>query len=314
MAIAILEIEGWAQFKSLIINEKHLLPQYVEYSDRYEIYAGDGEFLWHFTILKDNGVDHTDFENNFKSSFNQKKNNVEEVDVSIEELQDSTGFQLASIVDGLSNTRDDLKTSTLETVAGLSDLGSKEEQIRITMNLDFAQLQKTVSSGASSNVDGLSNVRGDLKTTTQQIVDGLTATVNGLTNLSKLQFDGNNNLKIATAVNATQDRSVYVSGTGAASTELNTDTVIPNGESWFVSAMFFGINKASATGSYAKLVWDPAGTPLEFGRIDSNDGATRSIQLQKTLTGNGTKVLRLIRYNTSVASAIVTAGVAIIKQ
>jgi hypothetical protein len=121
--------------------------------------------------------------------------------------------------------------------------------------------------------------------------------------------DSAGNLKVITTVAEANDRSVYVSGTGLASTELNTDTVIPNGEKWQIVGLFFGINKSAATGSYSRVQFD--GT--EFARIDSNDGATRSIAINKILTGDGVKILRLVRYNTSVGTAIVTVGLAVVK-
>jgi len=67
----IIPIDSWVAFKSEIINLKKLVPQYVEYIDRYEIYAGDSPFIWQLTLKKNNEAEALDFETNYKSSSNK---------------------------------------------------------------------------------------------------------------------------------------------------------------------------------------------------------------------------------------------------
>lgn len=66
-------INSWSTYKTLVLTTKRLYPQYDELSDRYEIYSLEaGMFVWACTILKDDGDDHNDFEDNYKSLFNKK--------------------------------------------------------------------------------------------------------------------------------------------------------------------------------------------------------------------------------------------------
>jgi len=66
-----MEIGDWTNFKNLVAS-KVLLPQYQDLGDRYDLYAPEsGSFMWHTVILKDGGSNETDFETNYKSTYNQ---------------------------------------------------------------------------------------------------------------------------------------------------------------------------------------------------------------------------------------------------
>lgn len=64
-------VDTWNNYKNLVINTKGLLIQYAEYSDYYEIFASEEQFIWRIVILKDSGSDQIDFETNYKSSANK---------------------------------------------------------------------------------------------------------------------------------------------------------------------------------------------------------------------------------------------------
>jgi len=67
----VLEIQTWADWKTLCLTTKKLQGQYEEQPSYYEIYGPDTDDLyWHITILKDSGADQIDFEANYKSTFN----------------------------------------------------------------------------------------------------------------------------------------------------------------------------------------------------------------------------------------------------
>lgn len=66
-----MEITSWGTFKSLIAT-KGLLIQYTQAINTYEIYGPEASsFMWHYSMLMDNGSDQTDFETNFKANANQ---------------------------------------------------------------------------------------------------------------------------------------------------------------------------------------------------------------------------------------------------
>lgn len=68
----IMPINSWSDYKSTVVTSKGLLLQYTETSDRYDIYASEkGQFVWTISLLKDDGADVTDFEDNFKTDANQ---------------------------------------------------------------------------------------------------------------------------------------------------------------------------------------------------------------------------------------------------
>lgn len=60
---------SYSQFKS-VVAAKSLLAQYVEGVDRYDLFAIEGQVSWETSFLKDGGSDVTDFEANFKSTYN----------------------------------------------------------------------------------------------------------------------------------------------------------------------------------------------------------------------------------------------------
>lgn len=60
---------SYSQFKS-IVDAKGLLGQYVEGTDRYDLFAIEGQISWETSFLKDGGSDVTDFETNHKASYN----------------------------------------------------------------------------------------------------------------------------------------------------------------------------------------------------------------------------------------------------
>ncbi len=66
----IVTVTSWAAWKSLI-TAKGLLPQYIESSDRYDIFAVESSISWEFSILKDGGSDVTEFEASYKSTYNK---------------------------------------------------------------------------------------------------------------------------------------------------------------------------------------------------------------------------------------------------
>jgi len=67
----IMNVATWAEFKSLVAS-KVMIPQYSESSTKYHLVAPEsGILLWSYVLLKDGGSDVTDFENNYKSSWNK---------------------------------------------------------------------------------------------------------------------------------------------------------------------------------------------------------------------------------------------------
>lgn len=69
--------------------------------------------------------------------------------------------------------------------------------------------------------------------------------------------------------------------------EEHDDTVIPNGAKWIVCS-FTGCG-AQTPGTIVKLIWDPAGTPEVLAATHGDV----SMILNKQITGDGSKVLRL---------------------
>jgi hypothetical protein len=65
-----LETTDWFNFKDLV-SSKGLLPQYQDLGDRYDLYAPESPFVWHTIVIKDGGTNQTDFETNYKTSYNQ---------------------------------------------------------------------------------------------------------------------------------------------------------------------------------------------------------------------------------------------------
>lgn len=61
---------SWSDFKSKV-SAKSLLPQYTEWLDRYDIFAVEDNVAWEYTLPKDGSSDQTDFETNYKSTYNQ---------------------------------------------------------------------------------------------------------------------------------------------------------------------------------------------------------------------------------------------------
>lgn len=66
----LLPINSWAAFKSMM-SSKALGFQYVEYATWYDLYIIEGTTVWSSSLLKDEGADVTDFENNYKSLGNK---------------------------------------------------------------------------------------------------------------------------------------------------------------------------------------------------------------------------------------------------
>lgn len=66
-----IELSSWATFKSTCITAKSLNCQYKDAGDSYTMLGPDSNgILWLYTMPKDSGADQTDFETNFKSTFN----------------------------------------------------------------------------------------------------------------------------------------------------------------------------------------------------------------------------------------------------
>jgi hypothetical protein len=66
-----MESSSWTAFKSLIAA-KGLLIQYTQGINTYEIFGSEANaFMWHYSLLMDNGPDQIDFEANFKDTANQ---------------------------------------------------------------------------------------------------------------------------------------------------------------------------------------------------------------------------------------------------
>lgn len=64
-----IQLNDWATYKSLL-STKGMAVQYVEFSDRYELYAAEsGIFTWRYSLSK-GGADQTDFETNYKPTAN----------------------------------------------------------------------------------------------------------------------------------------------------------------------------------------------------------------------------------------------------
>lgn len=70
--------------------------------------------------------------------------------------------------------------------------------------------------------------------------------------------------------------------------EEHSDTVVPSGKTWLVVA-FTGC-AAQVPGTIVKLIWDPAGSTPEILAATHGDV---SMILNRQITGDGTKVLRL---------------------
>ncbi len=64
-------VNTWTEFKNIIITPNTVGFQFVEQSDRYELYAASGVLVWNLTLLKDSGDDQTDFETNHKGNANK---------------------------------------------------------------------------------------------------------------------------------------------------------------------------------------------------------------------------------------------------
>lgn len=62
-------VNSWSSFKSLV-TDKDLRPQYKETNNSYDIHAIEGGFVWSITLLKNDGDDVTDFEDNHKDIYN----------------------------------------------------------------------------------------------------------------------------------------------------------------------------------------------------------------------------------------------------
>jgi len=60
----------WTEIKT-VYNNKKIPFQYEEYDEIYEIFGSDCFVVYRTEIKKDGGVDVTDFENNYKSKFNE---------------------------------------------------------------------------------------------------------------------------------------------------------------------------------------------------------------------------------------------------
>lgn len=61
----IIEISSWANWKTLL-RIKLLLMKYFDNGILYDLYLEDGIVVWHYSILKDEGANQTDFETNYK--------------------------------------------------------------------------------------------------------------------------------------------------------------------------------------------------------------------------------------------------------
>lgn len=65
-----IQLNDWTTYKGLL-STKGMAVQYVEFSDRYELYAAEaGIFTWRFSLAKSGGSDQTDFETNYKPTAN----------------------------------------------------------------------------------------------------------------------------------------------------------------------------------------------------------------------------------------------------
>lgn len=62
---------SWSIFKSFV-QARSISIQYVDLSDAYWMMAIDGSFRLECNLVKDNGTDHDDFEDNFKANGNKK--------------------------------------------------------------------------------------------------------------------------------------------------------------------------------------------------------------------------------------------------
>lgn len=63
-------VASYQDFLTIITN-KTLLPQYIEWGDRYDLFAIEDGISWEYLLKKDGGDDVTDFETNHKASWNQ---------------------------------------------------------------------------------------------------------------------------------------------------------------------------------------------------------------------------------------------------
>jgi hypothetical protein len=87
-------INSWTQFKSLCIESKHLLIQYLENDDSYDIYAPESNIImWQTTITKGTD-DAVDFETNYKSKANlplesRSYDNIQRIAATLYQVEDS---------------------------------------------------------------------------------------------------------------------------------------------------------------------------------------------------------------------------------
>lgn len=65
-----IQLPNWETFKQLI-NSKKLLLQFVPYENRYELYAGEGPFIWRYSLTKSDINELIDFETNYKTVANK---------------------------------------------------------------------------------------------------------------------------------------------------------------------------------------------------------------------------------------------------
>lgn len=65
-----ISISNWSDFKTIIASKK-LLMQYYDSTTKYNVFAVENSSLyWEISLLKDEGSDVTDFENNYKANCN----------------------------------------------------------------------------------------------------------------------------------------------------------------------------------------------------------------------------------------------------
>ncbi len=126
----IISIDTWTEYKSLVIGAKGLSLQYKENTDNYDIYAFEDGFIWEVSLLKDAGVDVTDFEDNYKAGSNvplTQNGKYFVADAGDFDIQDITGT--VSLPTGAS-------TSALQTT-GNTSLGSIDTKlVQLTLNGD----------------------------------------------------------------------------------------------------------------------------------------------------------------------------------
>jgi len=293
----LMEASSWSNFKS-VVNTRSLAIQYLEMTDRYEIFAPEVQTLiWHISILKDGGVDVTDFEANYKPNANRAvaKTSLEVTQLSFFQTQDTlTSHQITQLttlelygsqeIAQLSNILINGITASVNTAKMEALLTQEVSQLTTLELYNFQEVTQltTLQLYGFQEVTQLSNI--------VNVVDGLSI-VNGRLLVSQ---EPPSPPPATTAV--IQQAQSTVSGTS------DTIYTIPNGKTLIIQR-FRGGAVPSTNGCKVEIWYDPNGTGAGMTLIDVGyvDGSNFLFDESTTLSyvGNGTRAIRLRRVNFS---------------